>query len=119
MTNEAPPPGDASPPTSTTAAADRIAALQAARAAGVRPGSRPKHAAQGARRVTLIASMVAVAGLTGGFAFHAAAAQSASAAASQSSSNAAMTKSTTASTTAANPVNTGNSTGIVVTSQGS
>jgi len=57
-------------PTST--AAERIAALNARRAAGgVVPGRR-SHPARGARRATLIASVAAVAGLTSGFALNSA-----------------------------------------------
>jgi hypothetical protein len=104
-------------------AAERIAALNARRATGaVRPppaqGAR-SHAARGARRVTLLASVVAVAGLTGGFALNAASNSTPSVAAA--TKTVATTNTTTAPTTASTNATTAQTSAAqaVTTSQGS
>jgi hypothetical protein len=100
-------------------AAERIAALNARRTTG----AARSHPARGARRVTLLASVVAVAGLTGGFALNAAADSPASVAAAKktvattNTTTAATTASTTASTTATTTQST--TAQAVTTSQGS
>jgi hypothetical protein len=113
-------------------AAERIAALNAVRAAGTRkPSPQRKHPAKGARRVTLIASVAAVAGLSGAFALTAASGSAAaSVAASTKSATVATsaTKTTTGATTASSAASTSASTtagttatttAAVTTSQGS
>ena len=99
----------------TSSAAERIAALNAHRT----PGASRSHPARGARRVTLLASVVAVAGLTGGFALNAAAESPATVAAAKST--VATTNATTAAPTAGTTATTTQTTTAqaVTTSQGS
>jgi hypothetical protein len=112
---------DDEPPTGS--AAERIAALNARRVTG---GTRP-HPARGARRVTLLASVVAVAGLTGGFALNAAtgsastSATATKAVATTNTTTAAATATTaaTTATTAATTATQSTAAQAVTTSQGS
>ena len=106
-------------PTST--AAERIAALNARRAAGgVVPGRR-SHPARGARRATLIASVAAVAGLTSGFALNAAGNSASTSVTAASKTAATKTTATTsaAGTTAGTPGTTTPTSVAATTSQGS
>jgi hypothetical protein len=101
----------------TSSAAERVAALNARRAAGgVTPGRRP-HAAQGARRATLLASVAAVAVLTGGFALNAANTSASVASATKTVATTATTAASTTQTTTAATTQT--TTAAVTTSQGS
>jgi hypothetical protein len=105
----------------TSSAAERIAALNARRAAGAPSPSTRTHAAKGARRATLLASVAAVAGLTGGFALHAASNSTASVA---TANKTVATNTTTAATTATSNSTTASTTSAataaaITTSQGS